>query len=67
MALARPMAWTLHLEPQFLVYAWYMPGTSHTYGVLVHMYGIHMVYTWYILGYTMFIHCSGYTKYIQVS
>ncbi len=54
-----------HLEPQFLVYAWYMYGIYHTYGVLIHMYGKCMVYVWYILGYTIHMFYSGYTMYIQ--
>ena len=54
-----------HLEPLFLVYAWYMSGIYHTYCVLIHMYDMCMVYIWYIFGYTMYIHHSGYTMYIQ--
>ena len=54
-----------HLEPLFSVYAWYMYGIYHTYDVLIHMYGICMVYVWYILGYTIHMYSNGYTMYIQ--
>ena len=54
-----------HLEPLFLVYAWYMYDIYHTYCVLINMYGICMVYVWYILGYTIHIQQCGYTMYIQ--
>ena len=43
----------LHLEPRFLVYAWYMPGIFHPYAILIHMDGIYMGYTWYIHGISM--------------
>jgi hypothetical protein len=49
-----------HLEPRFPVYAWYMHGIYQAYVVLNDIHG----YTWYILGYTMYIQQSGYTWYI---
>ena len=46
----RTQALVRHLEPQVLVYAWYIRGIFHPYGVLIHMDGICMVYTWHIHG-----------------
>ena len=55
-----------HLEPLFLLYVWYMYSIYHTYVDVIHMYGICMVYVWYILGYTIHMYSNGYTMYIQV-
>ena len=73
-----------HLEPRFQVYTWNIPCISHVYAVLTNIHGIYMDsdihgytmyiqqsgYTWYIHGYTMYIHqvytwyIHGYTWYI---
>jgi hypothetical protein len=42
----------------------YMPGICRIYHVYVDLHDIHG-YTWYILGYTMYIHVIGYTMYID--
>ena len=44
---------------------WYMPGIYLVYTIHMEMSSIWMVYTWYIQGYTMYIHGNGYTMYIQ--
>ena len=43
-----------------------MYGIYHTYVDVFHMYGICMVYVWYILGYTIHMYSNGYTMYIQL-